>query len=537
MAEGKDMDRRTFVRGAGTLGVLGMTGGLGSLLAACGGSSGGGGGSTTGATGSAAANAAKNAGTPVPGGRAVIATVDKPVNLDAADGQLYSSIQVYQNIYASLLYLNDKFGYDPGLAARWQQDDAKTWTFELDDSAVWHNNEPFTADDVVFTFNRLKKHPIGSFTAAIDRAQAIGKNKVRLHLSQPYGAVEPLLAGLVSIMNEKAVKSADPKLKPIGAGPYRMTEWVQDDHVTLQKWDKYFKKDKPYLDEIVFKAVGDDSVRLTGLQTGELNWIQRVPAQRVPELSNSSDLAVTPGRPYNPDMIMFNCTKPPFNDVRVRQAVAWAIDRKEIIDLVWFGTAVPATEATAKPSPWYTGVDPYKGGPDIDKAKALLREAGISGRLKVNFAGQPQVGTQLREAQVIQSQLKKVGIDLNIQRFEPAQWFQQLATKKYDMTSTYFSATFDPAFIYGIVTRTGGSFNFPGYANKQTDAIIDKFVNENDQAVRKQVYPELVKRIADEAPILFLTNEIQQYWTKSNFHGPTPLPTLEIRAEEMWRKS
>jgi peptide/nickel transport system substrate-binding protein len=533
MAEGKDIDRRTFVRGAGTLGALGMTGGLGSLLAACGGDKAG-----TGTGGAAGTAAAKNdAGTPAPGGRAVLATVDKPVNMDAADGQLYSSIQVYQNIFASLLYVNEKFKFDPGLAASWQQDDAKTWTFELVDNAVWHNGEPFTADDVAFTMQRLKKHPIGSFTAAIDRAQAIGKHKVRLHLSQPYGALEPLLAGLVSIMNEKAVKSADPKLKPIGCGPYRMTEWVQDDHVTLQKWDKYFKPNKPHLDEIVFKAVGDDSVRLTGLQTGELNWIQRVPPQRVAELSKSSELSVSPGRPYNPDLIMFNCTKPPFNDVRVRQAVAWAIDRKEIVNLVWFGTAVPATEATAKPSPWYTGVDPYSSGPDLDKAKALLQEAGIKGTLRVNFAGQPQVATQIREAQVIQSQLKKIGIDLNIQRFEPAQWFQQLATQKYDMTTTYFSATFDPAFIYGIVTRTKGSFNFPGYSSKETDAIIDKFVNENDQAVRKEVYPELVKRIAEEAPILFLTNEIQQYWTKSNFHGPTPLPTLEIRAEEMWRKS
>jgi peptide/nickel transport system substrate-binding protein len=308
-----------------------------------------------------------------------------------------------------------------------------------------------------------------------------------------------------------------------------MTEWVQNDHVTLQKWDKYFKPHKPYLDEVVFRAIGDDTVRLTGLQTGELDWIQRVPPQRVTELASSTQLAESPGRPYNPDLIMFNCTKPPFNDVRVRQAVAWAIDRREIVKLVWYGTAVPATEATAPPSPWYTGVDPYASGPNLDKAQALLREAGINGRLQVNFAGQPQVSTQILEA--------KIGIDLNIQRFEPAQWFQQLATHSYDMTSTYFSATFDPAFLYGIVTRTGGSFNFPGYSNKETDAIIDKFVNENDQAVRKHVYPELVRRIADEAPILFLTNEIQRYWTTSKFHGPAPLPTLEIRAEEMWRRS
>jgi peptide/nickel transport system substrate-binding protein len=524
-----DMDRRTFVRGAGTFGALSLTGGLASWLAACGGGDGGGA-----AGGSGAAPAA---GRPVSGGTATLATVDKPVNLDGADGQLYSSIQVYQNIYASLIYLNDKFEYDPGLASSWEQDDDKTWTFDLVDNAVWHNGEPFTPADVVYTFQRLKKHPIGSFTAAIDRVEAIGKNQVRMHLSQPYGAVEPLVAGLVSIMNEKAVRTSNPKLKPIGCGPYRLKEWVQDDHVTLEKWDKYFKPDKPVLDEIIFKAVGDDSVRLTGLQTGELQWIQRVSPQRVAELKKVPDLAVTEGRPYNPEMVMLNCTKPPFNDVRVRQAVAWALDREEIIKLVWHGTAVPSTEATAKPSPWYTGVDAYQGGPDLDKSKALLREAGITGRLKVNFAAQPQVATQLREAQVIQSQLKKVGIDLNIQRFEPAQWFDQLATQKYDMTATYFSATFDPAFIYGIVTRTGGSFNFPGYANKETDELIDRFVNENDQAKRKEVYPDLVRRIQEEAPILFLTNEIQQYWTKPDFHGPTPIPTLEIRAEEMWRTS
>jgi len=523
---GMDIDRRTFLRRASALGAVGIGGGsLGSLLAACGSNS------------PSAASGTASPGKPAPGGRAVIATVDKPVNLDAADGQLYSSIQVYQNIYASLLYMNERFGYDPGLAASWNQDDERTWTLELVDNAVWHNGEPFTAADVAFTLDRFKEHPLGSFTAAIKRAEPMGDHKVRLHMSGPYGALEPLLAGLVSIQNEKAIKAADPKLKPVGCGPYRLAEWVQDDHVTLEKWDKYFKPNLPHLDQITFKAIGDDSVRLTGLQTGELDWIQRIPPQRVAELSKSSEIAVSPSRPYNPDLIMFNCTKPPFNDVRVRQAVAWAIDRKEIVNLVWYGTAVPATEATAEPSPWYTGADPYKDGPNPDKAMALLREAGIKGRLRVNFAGQPQVATQMREAQVMQAQLKKVGIDLNIQRFEPAQWFEQLSSKKFDMTSTYFSATFDPAFFYGIVTRSGGSFNFPGYSNKQTDELIDKFVFESDQKVRKQLYPEVVQRVAEEAPVLFLTNEIQQYWTKPNFHGPAPLPTLEIRAEDMWRKS
>src|SRR4051794_21345953 len=126
-----EIDRRAFLRRASALGALGASGGLGSLLAACG----------NGGGGSSPAGAWATAGKPKSGGRGLLATVDKPVNMDAADGQLYSSIQVYQNIYASLLYVNDEFKYDPGLAAHWTQDDAKTWTFELVDNAVWHNGE------------------------------------------------------------------------------------------------------------------------------------------------------------------------------------------------------------------------------------------------------------------------------------------------------------------------------------------------------------------------------------------------------------
>jgi len=512
--EGRGIDRRTLLQRAGAVGALGATGALGSLVDA---------------------GAASAAGI-VNGGKATLATVDTPVNLDCADGQLYSSIQVYQNIYAALVYMNQRFGFDPGLAHSWKQDNEKTWTFDLVDT-TWHNGEPFTSADVAFTFQRFKSHPLGSFTSAVARVQPLGKHRVRFHLKQPFGAFLPLLGGLVSIQNKKGVTQFNPKLHPIGCGPYKFVDWVQGDHITLQKWDKYFKKGSPHVDQIIFRAIGDDSVRLTGLQTGELDWIQRVPPQQVASLTGNSALSSSPARPYNPDLIMFNCTKPPFNDVRVRQAVAWAIDRNEIAKLVWFGTAVPSTEPNARPSPWYTGVNPYAGGPNLDKAQALLRAAGVKDRLQVNFAGQPQVATQIAEAQVMQSQLKKIGIDLNIERFAPAQWFEQLATKKYDMTSTYFSATYDPAFFWGNVTRTGGSFNFVGYSNKQSDALIDRFLYEPDDGRRKAIYRQLVRRMANEAPVLFLTNEVQRYWTKSNFHGPTPLPTLEIRAEEMWHKS
>ena len=524
MAVNRNIDRRTFVKGAGALGVLGATGGLGSFLAGCGGG------------GEGAATTAAEAAKAVRGGRAVLATVDKPVNMDPADAQLYSSLQVYQNIFHKLINVDEDFNFIPGLASEWTQDDDSTWTLKLVDNAVFHNGEPFTARDVKFSFDRLPEHANGVFVQAWKSTEVVDDHTVRFHLSGPYGAVEATLAAIGDMVNEKAVTSADPKLKPVGCGPYRMAEWVKDDHVTLERWDKFFKSDKPYLDEVVFRAIGDDTVRLTGLQTGELDWIQRVPAQRVKELEGSSDIASSPGKPYLPDMIMFNCSKPPFDDPRVRQAVAWLVDRDEIVNLVWFGTAVAATEAVSDASPWYSGENPYEGGPDPDRAKALLKQAGQE-NLRITFAGQPQVATQVRTGEVLRSQLAKGGIEMRIQNYEPAQWFEQLATKKYDLTSTYWSATIDPSHLYFPVGYSKSPWNFPVNKSAKIDAALEKFVYTTDQAVRKAAYPDVVRAVSEEAPFIFLTNESQRYWTKPKLHGSVALPSIEIRAEDMWLES
>lgn len=523
MAVNRTIDRRTFVRGAGALGILGATGGMGAFLAGCGGDD-----TATGTT--------TAAGQAVRGGRAVLATVDKPVNMDPADAQLYSSMQVYQNIFHKLINVDADFNFVPGLASEWTQDDAKTWTLKLVENAVFHNGEPFTAKDVKFSFDRLPEHANGVFVQAWKETEVVDDYTVRFHLSQPYGAVEATLAAIGDMVNEKAVSSSDPKLNPVGCGPYRMAEWVKDDHVTLERWDKFHKTDKPYLDEIVFRAIGDESVRLTGLQTGELDWIQRVPAQRVQELEGASGITSSPGKPYLPDMIMFNCSKAPFNDPRVRQAVAWLIDREEIVNLVWFGTAVAATEAVSDPNPWFSGENPYEDGPDPERAKSLLKEAGQE-NLRITFAGQPQVATQVRTGEVLRSQLAKGGIDMRIQNYEPAQWFEQLATKKFDLTSTYWSATLDPSHLYFPVAFSKSPWNFPGIKSAKIDAALLKFVSTTDQEERKSAYPDVVRSVAEEAPIIFLTNEIQRYWTKPSLHGAVPLPSLEVRAEDMWLES
>src|SRR5207247_1679888 len=150
-------------------------------------------------------------------------------------------------------------------------------------------------------FTRLldakNKLPRPVFFSPGEGVEAVGQHQVRFHLARPFGPLLAMLTQATEIVNEKALKEKDPKLFPIGTGPYRFVEWVKDDHVTLERWDKYFRPGRPYIDRIVFYAPADDTVRLTGLQTGRFNWIQTVPPQRISELERGRDPKASPGGP------------------------------------------------------------------------------------------------------------------------------------------------------------------------------------------------------------------------------------------------
>ena len=184
-------------------------------------------------------------GQPKRGGVLRAATVDKPVNMDPGYAQLYSSLQVYQNVYNKMVYVDETGQFVPGLAKSWKQESDKTWLFDLVDNAVFHNGEPMTSKDVVFTFTRLldakNKLPMRVFFSPVEGVEAIGPHQVRFTLSRPFGPLFAMLSQATEIVNEKALAEKDPKLFPIGTGPYRFVEWVKDDHITLERWDKYHK--------------------------------------------------------------------------------------------------------------------------------------------------------------------------------------------------------------------------------------------------------------------------------------------------------
>ena len=530
---GGDLSRRDLVRRLGVLGGGAMFGGaLAARLSA---------GSALAAPMAPVARARgrfQDDPAPQRGGTVVAATIDKPVNMDPAFAELYSSMQVYQNIFSKLVYTDANFEIIPGLAKAWTQVDPVTWEFDLVDNAVFHNGEPFTSADVAFTFERLFDPEVGApnavFFGAVDQVETDGDYKVRITLKHPWGSFLADLAAALEIVNEKAVTTLDPRLEPVGTGPYRFSEWVKDDHITLDRWDQYFAPERPYLDRVIFKAIADDTVRLTGLQTGEMQWVMQIPLQKVPELMETGgDIKSTLGAPYLPDMIYLNSSKPPFDDKRVRQAIAWSVNRDEIVKVAFFGQAIAATEAINPDNPLYSGVNLWADGPDYDRAKSLLAEAGMEG-LTFSFDGQPQVPTQVKSAQVLQQQLERAGITMNIQNYESGEWITRLLGKEYEATISYWSATLDPAHFYRPGFHSQSPWNISGYGTPEMDAAIDAFTDEVDPEKRKEAYAAMVTLAQEEAPIITIDNQLQQYWVAANVYGMVPLPSMEIRMETVY---
>ncbi len=465
------------------------------------------------------------------------ATIDKPVNMDPAFAQLYASMQVYQHVFAKLVQMDENYNIVPDIAESWTQESPTSWVFKLVQNATFHNGDPVTAKDVKFSIDRVQSPELGAsnaiFITPITSVEVIDDYTVRINVEENWGGLLPALAMVSDVVSERGVSEHDPRLEPVGTGPYKFVEWVQDDHILLQRHEGYHGA-QPGFECLNMRAIADDTVRLTGLNTGELGWVEQVPLQMAEQLKTDPSVKFNEGGPYLPDIILFNASKPPFDDARVRQAVAWALDREAIRQLVFFGQAVAATEAIPPTHPMFSGVDPYAGGPDLEKAKALLEEAGAVGAT-VEFAGQPQVATAFRTGQLVQDQLKKIGLNVEIKSYESGQWFEALATGNYNFTITFWSATADPEHIYYPLLKSDSPWNFGKFKSERVDEVLDAFRYAPTPEARKEAYDAMMEVIQDEAPLLFTINKEINYWTSPDISGATPYPTLELNLENAKR--
>jgi peptide/nickel transport system substrate-binding protein len=516
------LSRRSVLRRAGLLGLAGLTGP--QLLAAC---------SPVGSTSSTASSGATGSATPKSGGALRAALTGEPDSLDPAISSVYTGAQVYDGIFSKLVDIDASGTLVGDLAKSWKATDPKTWTFELVEGATFHNGEKFTSADVKYTFERILNPKTASAYAGlygpIASVEATSPTTVVFHLKTPFGPFLTNLANNGEIVNQKAIESGNPARKPVGTGPFEFVEWVQGDHISLKRFAGYHKAGLPYLDTVTFKFLLVDQGRIDGLSSGELDWVDAVPLQQVQTLAKDPRFTlVTSPVAGIPDFLALNTKKAPFDRLEVRQAIAWAIDRKAIRELAYLGSGEVGVEEVPTGSPWYDGVDPYSSGPDVAKAKALLAQAGHASGLSFEYLGLPQYPELLKTGQVVRDQLKAVGIDMRIKQVDVSVWFDAFSKGDYQITSAYQERTIDPDNFYSLVLHSGGPINTTGYANKGVDALIDQAATLTDEAARKKAYAQIRQVVREECPLLFVHYETLNYLMTKKVSGSAVNPTLEL---------
>ncbi len=465
------------------------------------------------------------------GGTLVAAVNAQPDQLDPNKAVFYSSVQVLGHVFDTLVQADANVNMAPSLATSWTTSpDQLTWTFTLR-SAKWHDGTPFTNADVVYTYHRLmeNKLPYSVRLATVKSVEAEGQNKVVLRLKRPTPNLLVLLGnGGMAIVQKKNVESGAVKNHPVGTGPFRFVSWAHGSAINLTANPDYWGG-RPKLAGVKFTFVKDPTVALQNLRSGEVQWTDNLPPQQVESLQKSTGEAFTVQSPraYGDFWyLVLNVARKPFDDKRVRQAIAYAIDRAALVKATKFSTGEPSQTAVPKGNPWHSDYAPYRY--DVAKAKSLLAAAGVHD-LTIDFLATSDYPETVTAGQVLASQFAPLGITVKIRSLEGAAYQTDMAGGKWGAMYGGFAGNIDPSDFYDNLVRTDGTFNFQKYSNPAVDKLLAQASVTTDQAQRKALYDQAVKLVVDDAAVIYLSDwKVVQGFSKK-LHGYTVRPDRKIQ--------
>jgi peptide/nickel transport system substrate-binding protein len=472
------------------------------------------------------------------GGDLRAALTGEPDVLDPATSSIYTGAQVYEGIFSKLIDMDASGQFVPDLATEWTQVDPKTWSLKLVTNATFHNGEKFTSADVKYTFERiLNPKTASAYTGLYSQIESVDATDPAVAVFHLKSAFSPFLTNLATngeIVNQKAIESGDPARNPVGTGPFQFVDWVQGDHITVKKNPTYFKAGLPHLDTVTFKFLPIDQSRIDALSAGELDWADAIPLQQVSSLATDERFTyVTSPVAGIPDFLTLNTKVAPFDNVKVRQAIALAINRDDIRRVAYMGTGEAGLIEVPTGSRWYDATGVFGATQDIEAAKKLLIEAGYPDGLTVEYLGLSQYPELLKTGQVVREQFKAIGIDMTIRAVDVSVWYDAFVSGNFQITSAYQERTIDPDNFYSLVIRSGGPINTSGYANPDVDALIDQAAASADDAARMEIYQKVRTLFSTDAPLVFTHYETLNYLMNKNVTGSTITPTLSLHMENI----
>jgi peptide/nickel transport system substrate-binding protein len=463
-------------------------------------------------------------------GRLIAAIAGEPDQLDPNKTSAYFSFEVLENVYDTLVEPDADLQMRPALAESWDvSPDQLVWTFHLRRGVKFHDGSPLTADDVVYTYRRIIDQQLSNVDklSAVTDVRAIDPATVVLRLKHPTPNLLTNLGGFkgMAIVQRKNVESGQIATHPIGTGPFAFESQKSGDSISLKANPDYWGG-PPKVAGVIFRFIPEKSTALSALQAGEIDWTDSIPTQRVNQLSgdDSVNLAVTPSNDYW--YLALNEARKPWSDVRVRQAIAYAIDRDSIVAATSYGTAAKNQLAIPKGSFWYTDYGKYRY--DIEQAKSLLQEAGASPK-NLDMLVTNEYPETVTAAQIIADNLVPLGITVNIRTVDFATWLDEQNSGHFDMLMMGWLGNIDPDDFYYAQHHTNGTSNAQKYSNPEVDRLLDAGRVETNPDARAGIYRKAATIIADQCSYIYLYNpSVIQAWGK-NMAGYEPRRDKAVR--------
>src|SRR5216683_1095589 len=468
-----------------------------------------------------------------------IGLAEDPDVLDPSIARTYVGRIVFASFCDKLFDIDEKLNVVPQLGLSYETSaDGKEMTIKLRPGVKFHDGEPFDAEAAKFSLERHLTLPT-SFRkpelAALDHVEIVDPLTIKLVLKTPYS---PLLAQLTDragmMISPKAAKEEGDKfgLHPVCAGPYKFVERVQQDRMVFEKFADYWNKDNIFIDRVVFLPIVDSTVRLANLKSGGLDLIERLLATDIRDVRADPKLALSTALSLGYQGITINIgsdkNKGPLSQsAKIRQALDLSIDREAINQVVYNGEFVPGNQWVNPDHPYYQKAYPVRSR-DVAKAKALLKEAGFTGPITVDFMVPKNVETET-VAQVIQSMAAEAGFDMKIRVTETATALKAAEAGEYQAFILDWSGRIDPDGNSYIFHKSKAPQNYSAYSNPDVDRLLDDARLVTDMAQRKSIYEKMTKSILEDEPIIYLYHRKNLIVHTTKLEGYKQLPDGLVR--------
>lgn len=458
----------------------------------------------------------------------VVGVINEHMSMDQFTDNVDPNHSIKQLMYNGLLEYTQDGELIPGLAESWEiSDDVTEFTFHLRKGVKFHNGREFVANDVKQSLEWAKDPNSGCFFGSlyepIDEIKIIDDYTIRMKISDPNIAfLHSLASGKRPIVAMEQYNEDNSIDVPIGTGPYKFVEWVRDDHLTFAKFDEFWGGEL-HVDRFIFKPIPDSTVRATAVKTREIDWAHTLAYEDVLQYrQNPSDdyfFGIDDKALMEVGGITMDVTEPPFDDLRVRQAVAYALDKSAIREGVYKGLGYP-TKSYYRSGFW-SSPNAYEYPYDSEKAKKLLVEAGYPDGFDTTIHTLSTMEATNDMAVMMQGYLKEVGINATIFAEEEAMWADTEARGDFDMHIAFTIVLPDPDTMYTILAISDAVY--PGWHGHYTNPRIDELCiegrKEQNMDKRKEYYDEVADIMNREVAVIWIGASMQSYGHGSHIDG------------------